>query len=41
MQHHKMQGLGFSTGPALSAVSGAIGPGLCRILDMDFGEDPF
>ena|SRR3712207_1408432 len=35
MQHHNIWGLGFGAGPGLS---GPIGPGLCRIPDMDFRE---
>jgi hypothetical protein len=36
-----MWGLGFGAGPELSGVSGPIGAGLCRMLDMNFGEFPF
>jgi hypothetical protein len=38
MYYHNMWGLGFGTGPRLSGVSDPIGPGLYRIVDMNFGE---
>ncbi len=33
-------GLGFGAGLGLSAISGSIGPGLCRMLYMEFREFP-
>jgi hypothetical protein len=38
MQHYKMQSLALGTVPVFSGNRSPLGPGLCRILDMDFGE---